>query len=78
MITEKQIIAHIRLKDLYQKDFKYLKDIEMWNKINPILWYRLWEDWIKRIIQKRIDRKIRRYKNVCKKNNKKQYIKAYK
>jgi len=76
MITEKQIIAHIRLKDLYKKDFKYLKDIEMWNKINPMLWYRLWEDWIKRIIQKRIDRKIRRYKNVCKKNNKKTIYKS--
>jgi len=38
MITEKEVIRHIRLKDLYDKDFKYYKEIEMWEQLNPRMW----------------------------------------
>jgi len=78
MITEKEVIRHIRLKDLYDKDFKYYKEIEMWEQLNPRMWVDLWNWWIAIIVKERIEKKIRQYKNYCKKKNKKQYLLSYK
>jgi len=77
-MTEKTMINHLRLMDLYKTEKEYWNNLKMIEMINVKLWYNLWNNFIQRQIQEKIVRKIRRYKNFCKKSNKKQYIKFYK
>jgi len=78
MITEKNIITHLKLLHKYNTEKEYWSALKMFKLINPKMWIELWEFSFKRKIRENIEKKIRQYKNICKKSNKKQYLKAYK
>jgi len=76
-MTEKELITLLRLCDLYKNDY-LVKEAQKWKAVSINMWIKISNKAIERRIQKNNEDKIRKYKNLCKRSNKKQYLIAYK